>query len=138
MGKQNINPLVLIGMIGIFAVGSNFGVQLYRAFAGNRDIWWTPKIMALPLEETGDEFQLFISGKTIQDHLGNDGIFAVDNNGQRYRVAPKDISVRLNNWDKVKASILAQAVLSGVFFGAVIATLLIGLVQTFSKKNNIS
>ncbi len=46
----------------------------------------------------------------------------------------KDLTLRLNNWYKVKSSILTNAILSGVAFGIVITVLLLGLIQVFGQK----
>ena len=134
MNKPRINPLVFIGLIGILTIGTNFAVQLYRAFWGNQDIWWTARTMQLPIQDSRDKFKLFINGKPLQKHLANGSLFALDNNGERYRVVSKDITIRLNNWNKVKSSILANAIISGVAFGVIITVLVIGLIQVFAQK----
>ncbi|MCK4359330.1 MAG: hypothetical protein KAW92_11425 [Candidatus Cloacimonetes bacterium] len=132
--RPRINPLVFMGLIGMFTIGTNFAGQLYRAFGGNQDIWWTPRTMQLPIENSKNNFELFISGKSLQKHLADESLFALDNNGEQYRVVSKDLTIRLNNWNKVKSSILTNAIISGVAFGIVITVLVIGLIQVFGQK----
>ncbi|MBW2097634.1 MAG: hypothetical protein JRG77_02260 [Deltaproteobacteria bacterium] len=134
MNKPKINPLVLIGLIGMLTIGTNFSTQLYRAFWGNQDIWWTVRTMQLPIEDSKNNFKLFISGKLLQKHLADGSLFALDRNGEQYRVVSKDVTIRLNNWNKVKSSILTNALISGVLFGIVITVLVIGLIQVFGQK----
>jgi hypothetical protein len=134
MIKPKINPLVFIGLIGMFTIGTNFTVQLYRAFWGNQDIWWTARTMQLPIENSKNNFELFISGKSLQKHLSDGSLFALNNNGEQYRVVPNDLTIRLNNWNKVKSSILTNTIISGVIFGIVITVLVIGLIQVFGQK----
>jgi len=114
MNRRKINPLVLVGLIGIFTVGSNFGMQMYRAFGGNRDIWWTPRELALPLEDTENSFSMNIGGRSIDEHLRRGSLFVRDSSGDEYSVVPRDVEVRMNNWFKVRSSILASAVSSRV------------------------
>jgi len=134
MKPVSINPLLLIGLIGFFTVGSSFFVDIYRAFYGEKDIYWTHQEMKLPVEKTGNDFQLFIAEKLLQNHLSDKTIYAIDKNGTQYPVVVEDITVRLNNWNKVKATILAKATFTGVFFGIALTLLITGLVQVFIQK----
>lgn len=93
--------------------------------------------MKLPIENTQNNFQIFISEKTLQKHLSNNTLYSIDKNGTKYPVTSKDISVRINNWDKIKCQKLIIAVIMGVAFGATLTLLILGLVQTFSKKKYI-
>lgn len=134
-----LNPLLLIGIIGFFTVGSSFFVDIYRAFYGQKDIYWTHQSMKLPLETTENDFQIFIGGKRLQHHLSDNTLFATDTNGEQYPVVSKDITVRLNNWHKVQTGILTQAVFTGVALGATVTMLFVGLFQLIEqKKNNLN
>ncbi|MBN1614636.1 MAG: hypothetical protein JW950_09250 [Deltaproteobacteria bacterium] len=134
MKPKSINPFLLIGLIGLFTVGSSFLADLYRVFYGEKDIYWTHRDMKLPLEETLNDFQVFIAGKRLQNHLSEKTLYIVDTNGTQYPIVTKDINVRLNNWNKVKAAILTKAVFIGVAFGAVLTLLITGAVLTISQK----
>lgn len=125
---------MLAGIIGIFTIGSNFFIQIYRAYLGNQDIWWTPRTMQLGIEEAKDNFKLYISGKPLQQHLTDGNLFILDNDGGQYRVVSKDVTVRLNNWNKVRSSILANAIINGVFFGIILTVMVIGLIQVYRQK----
>jgi len=109
MAKRRINAYLLIGLIGVFTIGSTLFTHVYRAFWGERDIWWTPPSMSLKAEETGNNFAITIGGKLLQKHLAEGTLFGVDPNGGQYRVVSKDVGVRVNNWDRVKAFTLPAA-----------------------------
>ena len=136
MKKTKLNALLIIGIIGIFTIGINFAVQIYRAFGSNQDIWWTAMTMPLTIDKTKESFELSINGKTIQNHLSEGTLLALDDEGNQQPVVSGDISVRLNNWNKVKASILTNALFSGVLFGASITMLIIGLIQLLNRRSS--
>lgn len=136
--KPRINPFLFMGLLGILTIGTHFGLELYRAFWGNQDIWWTPRSMQLSIEESKGYLRLFIGGKSLQKHLAEGSLFALDNNNEQYRVVSKDLGIRLNNWYKVKSSILTNALLSGVAFGIVITVLVIGLIQVIGRNKTDS
>ncbi|HUU41224.1 MAG TPA: hypothetical protein VMW42_09795 [Desulfatiglandales bacterium] len=127
--RKKLNPLVLVGIIGAIVFGTHPITQLGRANWGNRNIWWTPKAMALSLNETKNNFELFIGDELLQTRLEQGSLFATDSTGKEYRLAPKDIRVRLNNWMQVKASFLVSAVFSAFFFGVSAACLILGLIK---------
>jgi hypothetical protein len=131
MENKRINPILWIGLIGTLTIGTSFIADAYRAFWGDQSIWWTPLAMTLPVEETRDNFELYIGGKPLRKHLSDGTLFSVDNNGKQYSIVSKDITVRLNNWDKIKASILGHTTMSGFAFGVAITLLVIGLIQIF-------
>jgi len=134
MKPKSINPLFLIGLIGFFTLGSSFFVDIYRAFYGEKDIYWTHQEMKLPIENTKNDFQIFIAGKSLQNHLSDRTIYAVDKNGMQYLVVAEAINVRLNNWNKMKSTILTKATFTGFAFGITLTLLITGLVQTFAQK----
>ena len=102
MKKTKLNALLIIGIIVIFTIGINFAVQIYRAFGSNQDIWWTAMTMPLTIDKTKESFELSINGKTIQNHLSEGTLLALDDEGNQQPVVSGDISVRLNNWNKAK------------------------------------
>jgi len=138
MKKKTINSFLLIGLIGTLTIGTNFAINLHRAFWAEESNWWTPRTMKLPIEETRNNFEIYIGEKFLQEHLSEGTLFSIDKNGEQYRIVSKDISVRLNNWDKMKASFLTNAIFSGFGFGASITLLIIGLIKVLTKKEDSS
>jgi len=131
---KKMNALLIVGLIGILTIGVNFGVQLNRVFRGDPGIWWTAKTMPLSFEETKDAFELFIDGRLLQRHLADGTLMIAKSDGEHRRLASSDITVRLNNWHKVKASILAQALPSCFLFGVSLTMLVLGLAQIVARK----
>jgi len=129
--KGRINALLLIGIIGVSVFASHFALSYGRAVLGDRDMWWTPRSMAMPLPETRDDLHLFLDGEPLRDHLRRGALTARDPQGRSYRVVAEDIAVRLNNWHEVKASFLHAAVYSALLLGASAACLVLGLIQAF-------
>jgi hypothetical protein len=127
--KKRVNSLLIIGITGTIVLGFHFGVQYGRATWGNHTIWWTPKAMAVSLDETRQYFELFLSNELLQDHLKRRSLSATERNGKTYQVVPEDIKVRLNNWYKVKASFLNAAVFSAFVLGVSVTCLILGLAR---------
>ncbi len=132
---MKINAWLIFGIIGISLFGSQFGIYYYRAVWGNAEIWWTPKTMALPINDTKNDFELFLNDELLQDHLKRGSLSATDRNGQPMPVVSDDIVVRLNNWHKTKVSFLHTAVYMALLLGASLMSQVIGIVQMLVEKN---
>jgi hypothetical protein len=135
MSMKSINPLLLIGMIGVFTLGSGLIADLICVFYGEEGIYWTQEDMPLPLEKTKNDFQVFIGEKHLQDQLDGKTFFAADGELVPYPVLATDITVHLNNWHKVKAKILTKTTFTGFAFGVNLTLFVIGLVQTILQRN---
>jgi len=131
MVNNRINTILWIGLIGTLLIGTSFITDVYRVFWGDQNIWWTHQAMRLPIDEMRDNFELYFGGEPLSKHLSNGTLFSVDKNGKQYPIAFKDITVRLNNWNKVRASILTYTTMSGFAFGVVSTLLVIGLIKFF-------
>lgn len=132
---KNQNPLFLIGLIGSFTIGSIFFVDIYNAFFGDENIYWTHQSMKLSIDETENDFQVFISGKKLKNHLDDKTLYAVDQSGAQYIVVKDDVTARLNNWNKTKSEILTKAVFTGFASGIALTLVIIGLFQTKIQIN---
>lgn len=137
MRKKFINPLLFIGMIGVFTIGSSLAADLMQVFYGEQNIYWTHKDRPLSLEETGNKFQIVIGEKPLQDHLNGKTFFAADRELVPYPVTAQDVTVRVNNWPAVKARILTKTTFTGFAFGVNLTLMIVGLVQTcLQRKQN--
>lgn len=134
MFKQ-INSLLVTGLIGAVIFGAGFVSTIYRSFWGEEDIWWTPMEMALSIEETSNSFEMYIAGELLQKRLSEGTLLGIDKDGIKYPVVSKDISIRLNNWNKVRASILVNSILTAFLLGISVTMLVTGLVQVFSNRS---
>jgi hypothetical protein len=125
-----------MGLTGSLIFGTTFFDNVYQAFRGDQTIWWTPQTMRLPIEETKNNFEIYIGGTSLQKHFSDKTLFSVDKNGKQYPVVSKDITVRLNNWDKTQSSLLTNTTMSGFAFGVSIALLVVGVIQAFHQEKN--
>jgi len=71
--------------------------------------------MPLRIDETRDSFKVSINGKAMERHLSEGTILALDENGNYKPIVSGDVSVRLNNWNRVRVSILINALFTGIF-----------------------
>jgi hypothetical protein len=134
---RKLNPWLIIGIIGVSVFGSQFGIHYGRAVWGRSDIWWTPKSMALPFNDTRRQFEIFLNDELLQNHLERGSLSATDLKGQPYHVVSDDITVRLNNWHKIKASRLHSAVFMALLLGISLMSLIVGMTQFFAgNKDN--
>jgi hypothetical protein len=127
--KKQLNLYLSIGILGIFIFGSYLAADVYEAFYGDKTIWWTHQEMMIPLDKARDHFEIWINGKLLQTRLDNGSLYAVGDDGERYRVVSKDIGVRLNNWNARQAEILKSALVHAFISGACLAFILAGIVQ---------
>lgn len=132
MMDKRINALLWIGLTGMLIIGTSFVVDVHRAFWGDHTMWWTHQEMRLPVEKTRDSFELYIGGKLLQKHLSERTLFCVDKNGNQVPLVPEDVTVRLNNWDKIKSSILTTTTMTGFALGVATTLFVIGLTAYFS------
>lgn len=135
--KKRFGMLFWSGLAGTLILGISFFINIYQAFWGNKTIWWTNRDTPVAIERTVNIFEIYIYEKPLKRHISEKTLFTVDKSGKNFIVASKDISVRLNNWEGVKSSFLAYAVLSGFGLGIAFTILSIGFLQYFSKTKNI-
>jgi len=137
------NSWFLYGLAGVCISGSMFFSSYGQALRGGDDnIWWTPRAMALSLEDTRDDFSVLIAGHTLKQHVDREALLLkiiyndnqTKNDNKIEVIKAKDISFRINNWNKTKITLLQHAVLSAFFFGASVMSLIVGIVCA-AKKN---
>ncbi|MBK1722911.1 hypothetical protein [Thiocystis violacea] len=133
MMTRKINAVLLVGLIGTPIAGSLFGIDYGRAIWGDDQIWWTPKESALSIDQTRASFRIYLEDEPLDDHLARSSLTALGQDGMAYFVTPDLIKVRLNNWDRTKASLLHTAVYSAFALGASLACLVLGLIQFFAE-----
>ena len=126
--RRRLHPLLLAGLIGTAVSGSIFAEQYGGAVWGRSDIWWTPMELALPLPAAGKNFELYIGGELMQRQVERGALAVQDKNGALRPVAPAEIKVRLNNWQKIRAERLHGAVFAALSLGISTTCLVMGIV----------
>ena len=92
-------------------------VPLYRELSRRSDIWWTPHAMAVPFTESTDRVEIYARGKPLAALL-QAGQLRIAEGGGCTVVAPSEVGLRFNNWDRVRAErlplLLVYAAVCGV------------------------
>ena len=78
-------------------------VALYSELTKRSDIWWTPPAMALSLADGKDRVVIYVRGEPLGHLLEQKELSITDGAGSRV-LSDADISLRLNNWDRVRAA----------------------------------
>jgi len=92
-------------------------VPLYRELSRRSDIWWTPHAMAVPFTESKDRVEIYARGEPLAALL-QAGQLRIAEGGGCTVVAPSEVGLRFNNWDRVRAErlplLLVYAAVCGV------------------------
>jgi hypothetical protein len=132
--RRRLSPLLLAGLIGTAVSGSIFAEQYGAAVWGDQNIWWTPLELALPLAVAAGEFELYLGGELLQRQVEQGALAVKNEQGAMRPVAPAEIKIRLNNWQKIRAERLHGAVFAALSLGISLACLGLGLVQLLREK----
>lgn len=134
MGRQ-FNPLLLMGFLGTVVMGGSFLLGVYKVYWGSQDIWWTHQDMRFSLEATQGAFEVYLRGEPLQQLLREGRVVAVDRDGQQRVLHVEDVQARLNNWERVRGSILAGTTFTGFLAGMALAVLVIGWRRYLSDRH---
>ncbi|HOU35885.1 MAG TPA: hypothetical protein PLJ26_00530 [Candidatus Omnitrophota bacterium] len=132
--KDTATGLLIGGIIFCCIFGASLLADMGSLNKGDRNIWWTHKDMMLSLPAVKDKVEIYISGKPLAGLVDRGSLVARTSAGDQYKVASRDIGIRLNNWDRQRVSLLKKALVSAFGFGAGIALLVAGLYMKFSVK----
>jgi len=99
-------------------------LPLFRALTQRNDIWWTPQAMALPLSEAQDRVQIFVRNQALSA-LIESGQLQTMENGSPSVIAPGDVRLRLNNWDRMRAERMPVLLVQAAACGAMAILLII-------------
>lgn len=136
--KRKFNELLIIGLTGTVFFGSFFAGEYLEVTKGNKDMWWTPMNMALSLDQSRTEFELYIQNEMLQKHIEKGTLLVAGEKGTPTKVTAGDVKIRLNNWPKVKVEKLNYCVMTVFFLGASLALLVVGLIRFITEKENKS
>ncbi|HET9888360.1 MAG TPA: hypothetical protein VFR10_12715 [bacterium] len=108
-------------------------LPLFRALTQRNDIWWTPQPMALPFAEAQDRVQIFIRDQPLSA-LIESGQLQMMQNGSSPVIAPGDVRLRLNNWDRLRAERMPVLLVQAAACGALALLFLILVTGRLSFK----
>jgi hypothetical protein len=78
-------------------------VPLYGELFRRSDIWWTPLAMLVPLAESTDRVEIYTRGKPLAALL-QAGQLQIVEESRSSTLAPSDVGLRFNNWDRVRVA----------------------------------
>ncbi len=133
--KEKIKGIILCGLISISIFASFLITDLFKVYKGDKNIWWNPRSMMLSLEETRDNFEIFIGGKLFRNHIKEEQLYVHLDKDEKYMVVPKDVGVRINHWYKQKASMLEGLLWNAFGTGFGLACLIVGLALRRQSDN---
>ncbi|MBN1493466.1 MAG: hypothetical protein JW938_04900 [Candidatus Omnitrophica bacterium] len=125
--KEKVRGVVIAGLIMSCVFASFLIGNLFSAYKGKTDIWWTPKTMMLSLERAKERVEVYVGGTLLSEQARKGMVTVSDESGGQYTVYEKNIGVRVNNWDGQKAALLERALLNAFGAGAGLSLLLVGL-----------
>lgn len=94
-------------------------IPLYRELSRRPDIWWTPPAMARPLTESADRVQIYGRDRPLVALLEAGQVRIVEDTRTSV-LAPGDVRLRFNNWDRVRAAQLPGLLVSAAACGAAV------------------
>jgi hypothetical protein len=111
-------------MVTLFLVAA---VPLYTELSRRSDIWWTPRSMLVPLAESADRVEIYARGRLLAALLET-GQIRIAEDGRTSVLTPREVGLRFNNWDRVRAERLPVLLASAA--GCAVAALMFLLVVT--------
>ena len=78
-------------------------LALYRELSRRPDIWWTPPARALSLNESQDRVRIYARGKPLGALL-EEGQLSIREKVGSNPLDPREVSLRFNNWDRIRAA----------------------------------
>jgi hypothetical protein len=103
MKSKRVNELLWIGLTGMLIIGTSFAVDVYRAVWGDHTIWWTHQSIVCRLKKPRIILR-FTSEETSAKAPVRKNLFFADKRAKQFPVVSGTLTVRLNNWEKTKAS----------------------------------
>ena len=92
-------------------------IPLYRELSRRRDIWWTPPTMMVPLPQSADRVEIYARGRPFAALLESGQVQLLDD-GRASVLAPGEVGLRFNNWDRVRAAQLPGLLIAAAACGA--------------------
>jgi hypothetical protein len=108
--------------------------RLYSFFHERPDIWWTPRGSQVPLAESHDRLAIYVAGTELDDLVAS-GRLRLQRGSVASPVTPSDVSMRFNNWDRVRAQQIPAILIFGITAGVAAALLLVGLILTLIERH---
>ena len=105
------------------------GARLYIFLSLPSNIWWTPPSMSVSPADSKDRVQILMRGTELNDLLGSGRLQLAAS-----ALTPSDVTLRFNNWDRVRAERLPAMLISAATAGSAATLLLVGVVLWSARR----
>ena len=92
-------------------------LQIVRFLNQPADIWWTPKVLGLPLADTSDRVEVYVRDVALPEHVKAGRVQLLTDTGAT-PVTESDLRLRFNNWDRIRAQRIPSLLTAGMGLGA--------------------
>jgi hypothetical protein len=99
-----------------------------------RDIWWTPNGMRVPIAQAQDRVRVYLAEEPLLDALKAKDL-VVARSGGPTPLSESEVSVRFNNWDRVRAEQIPALASYAAGGGAAGVILLFGVLGWTPKRS---
>lgn len=93
-------------------------VTLFSALSRRPDIWWTPAPLALSLVDSKDRVEIYARGQPLGRLVQQRRLSIIDS-GEPQVLTEREVGLRFNNWDRVRAAQLPLLLVSAAACGAI-------------------
>jgi hypothetical protein len=108
---------------------------LYRELSRPKDIWWTPHTMLVPLARSQDRVEIYLRGKPLGTRIEAGQLRLTEERGSSV-VAPNEVGLRFNNWDRVRAEYLPTSLASAAAGGAMVLLFILVATGRLTYRDN--
>ena len=98
-------------------------IALYSELSKRSDIWWTPRAMALSLDESRDRVEVYARDHPLVTLL-EQGRVSITDGAVSEVLKPQDVGLRFNNWYRIRAQRLPLLLLYAAACGGGVVLLL--------------
>ena len=88
---------------------------------------WTPQHLALRLDTVSDRFEVLVARSPLGKTLSEGRIYLADERSRSFPLTESDVTVRVNSYDRIRASYVPSFLWLGVTAGAAGMLFLLGL-----------
>ena len=110
-----LRTFFLVLLASLFCIPA---VTLYSALSRRSDIWWTPIPLALSLADSKDRVEIYARGHPLGTLVEQRRLSILDG-GEPGILTAREIGLRFNNWDRVRAERLPVLLVSAAACGGI-------------------
>jgi hypothetical protein len=99
-------------------------LAIYAELSRRSDIWWTPRPLAISLADSRDRVEIYVRAEPLGDLVDAHQLW-ISEQGRSSPLGAQEITLRFNNWDRIRAARLPLLLVYAATFGAGLAMLIL-------------